>query len=501
MRSAWLAGLSALLVLSSACGDDHAPPAGAVLRGARASELDGGDGGMASDGGAAGGSGSAGRDGGRKPFGFDGFGVDASAPPLPQAGAGAGPDAAGEGAGPDAGPALPEGWRCAPQSARDEVCDCGCGAPDPACEALGCSDPGCAAAACEVCFSVTGEARDCGAAGEWQCEAERREDFVCDCGCGALDPDCGEQQGCHQLGCNVSGCEVCQTASGEADCGAPAAFTCGDDALHNGKCDCGCGNYDPECGGASACIEPGCAAAGCESCHGSDGGERECDGDPIGPEPSSCDESALQDERCDCGCGTPDPMCTAGCTEAGCHAPGCDRCVRDDGDEAPCDWTCDPALFDNGQCDCGCGALDPDCGNLGCDKPGCVADACVHCFEPDGESIECHRSACTAGFQNDGVCDCGCREDDIDCAAVSDCIAPGCSASGCGRCHDATGLVVACEDFACSEGLQGGGDDCNCGCGAPDPDCGVDGCAVPGCRANACETCRGTNGAPMSCAP
>jgi hypothetical protein len=72
--------------------------------------------------------------------------------------------------------------------------------------------------------------------------------------------------------------------------------------------------------------------------------------------------------------------------------------------------------------------------------------------------------------RGDGVCDCACRERDPDCAGAPAGLAPGCSASGCGRCHDAQGTGIACEDWACSVELQGGGDGCNCGCGAPDAD-------------------------------
>src|SRR5262249_49437336 len=151
----------------------------------------------------------------------------------------------------------------------------------------------------------------------------------------------------------------------------------------------------------------------------------DADGEPIRPAAFACDAAAFVDEVCDCGCGAADPACTQGCSEPGCHAPGCARCRGADGDPETCRWRwqCDPARAGDGLGDCGGGALDPDWGaGGGCDKPGCYADACEVCVGEAGEPIACERSACPPDFQNDGVCDCGCREDDIDCIFASDCI-------------------------------------------------------------------------------
>jgi hypothetical protein len=222
------------------------------------------------------------------------------------------------------------------------------------------------------------------------------------------------------------------------------------------------------------------------------------DGAPIVPEAFTCAPERYADALCDCGCGAIDPACNGGCAEPGCHAQGCDLCTGEDGQPIECRWTCAAERMADGVCDCGCGALDPDCADPGCEKPGCWAAGCKRCFDSSGAQSMCERSACPANFQGDGVCDCGCREDDSDCIAARDCVEPGCSESGCGRCHDASGRRVQCEDFACGFEQQGG-DSCNCGCGAPDPDCGSGGCSGPGCRAPACATCIDADGAPMSC--
>ncbi len=42
-------------------------------------------------------------------------------------------------------------------------------------------------------------------------------------------------------------------------------------------------------------------------------------------------------------------------------------------------------------------------------------------------------------------------------------------------------------------------DGCDCGCSSNDPDCGGDGCTVPGCRADACQMCYGEDHVAVSC--
>jgi hypothetical protein len=507
--------------------------------------------------------------------------------------------------------ALPDGWRCPPELAKDAICDCGCGAPDPACTTPGCGAPGCSAPVCQACFDAAGEARDCGAEGAWICEHARKSDGVCDCGCGALDPDCQGKGGCYEPGCDVEGCELCQSENGAAKCKAPAPFRCLKSVKGDGKCDCGCGNYDPDCH-QSSCLEPdcnavgcevchdrsgrptacqapapsfvcdaarrgdgvcdcgcgeadpdcasgrgctaaGCGAAGCDVCHDAFGRELPCPGswtcdakryadgsscdcgcgrrDPdcgdagcveascsaqgcdvrydghgkaIRPDTFTCDTSSYaSSDGCDCGCGAPDPDCHGGCSEPGCHADGCDRCRLTGGKLFECRWSCDLAKLGSGDgCDCGCGTFDPDCTKLGCYEPGCYAASCQRCFDGKGKEYPCTRGACPASYKGDGVCDCGCREEDSDCREANACLEPGCSADGCGRCHDASGAHVSCKDWSCGLERQGGNDGCNCGCGAPDPDCAAGkGCDIPGCAAEGCITCRSSDGAPMSCSP
>jgi hypothetical protein len=379
------------------------------------------------------------------------------------------------------------------------VCDCGCGNLDPECVQSSCADAGCYATGCDVCHDAAGEAAACAppAAG-WHCAPSQRDDGVCDCGCGDGDPDC-ERDGCSEPGCGAAECALCHDAFGRVQ-PCPGTWSCAPARFADGfACDCGCGRADPDCGDAG-CSEPGCDADGCALRWGEHGVAQRprsfrCDADVFG----------AGDGVCDCGCGALDPDCAGGCAEPGCRAPGCTRCRSEDGAAFECRWSCELERFGagDGVCDCGCGALDPDCAaGLGCSEPGCFADGCTSCFDSAGAGYTCARGACPAGYENDGVCDCGCRQEDPDCSRVRDCLEPGCSAAGCGRCHDARGAVQTCEHFVCELERQGGGDGCNCGCGAPDPDCSAgEGCGPAGCSALGCDTCRSPAGAPMSCGP
>src|SRR5690606_15161993 len=96
-------------------------------------------------------------------------------------------------------PPAPEDWTCTPGRYADGlVCDCGCGAAD-----LDCRDQD--LETCEDCSSCSGSGsclrvdandttRCLEAPSDWECDDERYADgFGCDCGCGALDLDCDSQ--------------------------------------------------------------------------------------------------------------------------------------------------------------------------------------------------------------------------------------------------------------------------------------------------------------------
>ena len=286
-------------------------------------------------------------------------------------------------------------------------------------------------------------------------------------------------------------------------------WTCAVDKYGTGNgCDCGCGGLDPDCAEDEGCAEPGCQADGCNRC-------TDLDLNPIGCAPvewlaALCKAEAYgTGDGCDCGCGVPDPDCgDDGCTEAGCGEDACEVCNDGQGGYVTCpNWQC--GAFD-AACDCGCGAIDPYCREfdlLGCTEEGCETPACDFCNE-DGSG----RVACGGGwtcdessYGLDGLCDCGCGAMDPDCAEGMGCDEMGCFALGCEVCHSGS-IVNACYPWICAPANEpdnwvgyGADDGCDCGCGVPDPDCDRMGCNEPGCDVPACETCHDPLGRTVPC--
>jgi hypothetical protein len=106
------------------------------------------------------------------------------------------------------------------------------------------------------------------------------------------------------------------------------------------------------------------------------------------------------------------------------------------------DWTCAPSSYDGGDgCDCGCGALDPDCvgDSVGlcdtCDNAGsCATDldathTASSCYGIDlSHNWQCDASTpawtcAPLAYGSGNACDCGCGIQDIDCTSslASDC--------------------------------------------------------------------------------
>ena len=53
-------------------------------------------------------------------------------------------------------------------------------------------------------------------------------------------------------------------------------------------------------------------------------------------------------------------------------------------------WYCASSYYGTGDgCDCGCGAVDPDCESGGCTTGGCSAADCDFCYDSSGSSIGC----------------------------------------------------------------------------------------------------------------
>ncbi len=119
---------------------------------------------------------------------------------------------------------------------------------------------------------------------------------------------------------------------------------------------------------------------------------------------------------------------------------------------APAGWTCSATYYasDDG-CDCGCGIVDPDC--------------------EDSTPESCGYSWCGTNSATDP-------------ADTTQCVDE----------------APPAEGWTCTFSYYGGDDGCDCGCGAPDPDCESD--ALSSCRYNYCEEGEAPTAAdPTQCAP
>ena len=357
----------------------------------------------------------------------------------------------------EGGQCVPAGWLCAPSAYGDgNICDCACGAIDP-----DCGDSPDFAANCgpyQTC-DARGECADKRPA-EWTCAPERYQDsFYCDCECGAPDPDCEDVQlpvsGClGDTSCNLDGtCGVCTPDCDGRECG-------GD----------GCGG---SCGLCEDATLPFCSATG--ACVG------QCD-----PVPAVCAINECGDDGCGGSCGTcaDGAACVAGACVAEQDPSSCDGIC---GQVAPDGCSCQDGCEEVGDC-CAdyvdsCDTCVPDCTGRVCGDDGC-GGACGTCADAilsacDDASGQCYDPMCVP------ICDgmtCG---DD------------GCGGS-CGTC--AAGLSCfalsqncAPPEWICEPSAYGDGLACDCGCGAPDPDCAGGAAMVNNCPMGAsCDMMTGS---------
>jgi len=350
---------------------------------------------------------------------------------------------------------VPADWGCSLLAYANGTCDCGCGVPDPDCE----SDD---LEACEVC-NTSGSCNPSACPGkideddttrcvpppaDWTCQENTYQDgSLCHCGCGAVDPDCGSDDPAQCDVCNANGsCSlgICPGAIDETDntiCDLPEGWTCPAVTYGNRLCDCGCGVLDRDCASRSSDV--------CDVC-----------GNGCAPPYESCPGPIDADDN---------TICTG----------------------LPSTWTCADRFFGDGQiCNCGCGAVDPDCASA-------LGEACDRCdFEGSCSRRDCPGTinqanngyceqpappsgwTCSRYQYGDGrVCDCGCGTIDIDCRAndIDECTnCNGCGTYQCpGRVNpdDIDLCLPLPERWTCSEYSYSDGYSCDCGCGAPDPDC------------------------------
>ena len=188
------------------------------------------------------------------------------------------------------------------------------------------------------------------------------------------------------------------------------------------------------------------------------------------------------DETCAIDCDAPPDRCGDGVC-----GPTEDTSCADCRFDAPEGFTCDPVFYDAGDgCDCECGVVDPDCESGTTVVHGCGADeVCVDgtCVDVPDEAFDVPDGwRCNPGWYDAGDgCDCACGAVDPDCSGA-DAELFGCNPGqvcAAGECvFDDSGVP---EQWTCNPTWYDAGDDCDCSCGAWDPDCADASLTVLGC--------------------
>ena len=208
-------------------------------------------------------------------------------------------------------------WDCHPNKLNNDICNCGCGAYDPDCDDPGAGIEGCTPGTLS-CENVDGRSV-CVGGFPWREDCGRISEPYCDCNCGAFDPDCADP------GKTVYGCSPdtlsCQNGDGMAVCEGGVAWDCDDGWYNDGAiCDCGCMGWDPDCDLAGVDVH-GCLPG--VSCMKVDG-ISVCDGTAWSP--YGCDVEEYDDGKCDCRCGW-EPDCEVDPTTEDCTKPG-EVCIK-----------------------------------------------------------------------------------------------------------------------------------------------------------------------------
>jgi len=278
----------------------------------------------------------------------------------------------------------------------------------------------------------------------------------CDCGCNVFDPDCPTPL--HVDDCDYDNCG--DAADPDPDDPTtcvpivlPQGWTCSAYAYGgDGVCSCGCGALDDEdCPSDLEIDDCYYAEHGCPTGSWPDPADpTHCTSAVAG---WTCNWKSYYGDLCTCGCGVVDPGCPAEMHVSQCTYDGCPSGQSPDPEDltqciehAPQDtWDCDlTLLYDGAVCDCGCGAVDPDCPTnatpASCDvthcgyneelQPGSISE-CWEICEPLEEQVgsatctnggfieifnSCERDlyACTDGHHYEVECtagECVCRVD------------------------------------------------------------------------------------------
>ncbi|MBI5610248.1 MAG: hypothetical protein HY902_15330 [Deltaproteobacteria bacterium] len=300
----------------------------------------------------------------------------------------------------------PSGWTCPADSyAALDACNCACGAVDPDCSYSDLPVLGCAtgqsclpSGTCGVCTPKCdgkscgddGCGGECGSCGSGTtCDEGKCVDpcgpkpLACkysECGSDGCGGSCGECPS--NSTCNSGHCEALALPTAPTSCvshcgtQAPAGCYCTATCAKNGTC---CQDYSAVCSCAKNCAGKQCGPDGCGGQCGTCptdkpfcGADQQC-ASACTPK---CDGKMCGDNGCGGECGSCGPAATCSWTQ---------QCV-------PTAWTCPINYFKDGQaCDCGCGAVDPDCSDPKALVFGCPTSttAC------DGQGL-CKISFCTS---------------------------------------------------------------------------------------------------------
>jgi hypothetical protein len=417
------------------------------------------------------------------------------------------------------GSGVPSNWLCSAQFYGDGVCDCGCNAVDIDCtsrDVNGCArcnaQGSCGLAQCPGRIDPMNPVGCLAPPAGWACDWHNYADgTTCDCGCGIHDPDCADDtvascEHCGERGsCAGGSCPSSIDPTDNTQCAVPKGWLCSAYNYGDGGCDCGCGVVDIDCKDATAASCDGCPWNSCSpyGCLNGNGTIMPTNNALCTTPPPSwtCPARLYNDgSGCDCGCGFPDPDCSTfelsqcvRCDDPGsCSSEACPGFVDPDNialcthPDPPASWTCDAFYYwQDGVCNCGCGAPDPDCRGTTTDVcqqcPLCGNVVCPNNIDPS-DITKCKPApagwTCNAARYGDGTCDCGCGAMDLDCPAGDtsycySCPDEGCTGGDCKRLK--TGDVTSCKfdipsTWKCTRGFYGDGI-CDCGCGVIDRDC------------------------------
>lgn len=235
------------------------------------------------------------------------------------------------------------------------------------------------------------------------------------------------------------------------------------------------------------CVAAADAAAGTDVLASGDGSSHG-DAETAGELPAGADSQIPTDADAEPPADTADSAtCVPFCIGKVCGPDGCG------GSCGACQDPAKPTCTSAGQCAAAC---IPACNGKACGSDGC-GGTCGACAAnatctPSGTCVP-NSWTCKADWYGDGeVCDCQCGAADVDCAK------PGTPVAGCTALQtcDSTGTCQSKipKAWKCAPATYDALDACNCGCGAPDPDCKyaslpVSGCAGVNAACDATGTC------------